>query len=162
MKTIAPTPADIARFNSRATPDGDCLTWDTPHSTGYGYFTMKAEAGRLQLRAHRVAYMIANGDIPEGMQVDHTCYNKACVNPQHLRLTTHKQNQENRPSARRGSSSGIRGVYWDKRRNKWGTCITHNNKRISAGRYDHIEDAEAAVTMRRNELFTHNNLDRTA
>jgi hypothetical protein len=161
MNTIAPTPADIARFNARATKDGDCLLWDTPHSTGYGYFYMKTD-GPVQHRAHRIAYIIAHGEIPEGMQVDHTCYRKACVNPDHLRLTTHKQNQENRPRARRGSSSGIRGVYWDKQRGKWGTCITHNNKRISAGRYATVEEAEAAVTAKRNELFTHNNLDRVA
>lgn len=161
MKTIAPTPADIARFNARTIPDGDCLLWDTPHSTGYGYFYMKT-AGPVQHRAHRIAYIIAHGEIPEGMQVDHICYHKACVNPKHLRLTTHKQNQENRPRARRGSSSGVRGVYWDKQRGKWGTCITHNNRRISAGRYESITDAEAAVKAKRNELFTHNDLDRAA
>lgn len=40
------------------------------------------------LMAHRVAYELRNGPIPEGQQVHHTCEHKWCVNPDHLSLTT--------------------------------------------------------------------------
>jgi hypothetical protein len=40
------------------------------------------------LMAHRVAYELAKGPIPEGQQVHHTCENKWCVNADHLILTT--------------------------------------------------------------------------
>lgn len=154
---------DLARFRSRVSVTDDCHIWTgSINKYGYGHFGYVTDQGTKIFRAHRVSHELFNGEIPEGMQVDHTCYNKACVNPKHLRLTTHKQNQENRPRARQGSSSGVRGVYWDKRRGKWGTCITHNNRRISAGRYDLLEDAAAAVAARRNELFTHNDMDRSA
>lgn len=42
---------------------------------------------------HRVAWSVANGRaIPEGMTVDHLCYNTACCNPDHLRLLTPSEN----------------------------------------------------------------------
>lgn len=160
MQTLTLTERDVTRFNSKHSINGECWQWEKPHSTGYGYFNLMTSEGRKIFRAHRVSYILHVGPIPTGMQVDHTCYNKACVNPSHLRLTSHKENQENRPSARKSSSSGVRGVYWDSGRCKWGTCITHNNKRISVGRFDSKADADAAVTARRLELFTHNDADR--
>ena len=43
-------------------------------------------------RAHRLAYQIWNGPIPEGLQIQHTCDNPWCCNPDHLRLGTPKSN----------------------------------------------------------------------
>lgn len=42
--------------------------------------------------AHRVAYEIARGPIPEGMLVRHSCDNPTCCNPDHLLIGTHKEN----------------------------------------------------------------------
>ena len=43
-------------------------------------------------RAHRLAWVLENGDIPEGMVIDHLCRNRACVNLDHLRLVTQQEN----------------------------------------------------------------------
>lgn len=74
-----------------------CWNWLLHRSRdGYGRV---AVAGRRKAAAHRVAYEETYGPIPEGMTVDHLCFNPACVNPAHLRLMTHVENVRNQRSA---------------------------------------------------------------
>jgi hypothetical protein len=47
--------------------------------TGYGYMSYQ----NVTYRAHRLAYMSANGPIPEGLVLDHLCRTRNCVNPDH-------------------------------------------------------------------------------
>ena len=55
---------------------------------GYGRFYMD----RRYHRAHRVAYQMFGGVIPDGLVLDHICRVRNCVNPLHLRVVTHKEN----------------------------------------------------------------------
>lgn len=147
------------RFWAKVNKTEECWEWVAAKDTaGYGVFNFK---GRLR-GSHRVAWELARGDIPEGMFIDHMCHNPACVNISHLRLATPKQNVENRSGAQANSKTGVRGVSWDAERRKWASQVMHKGRKYHAGRFDRIEDAEAAVIEKRNELFTHNHVDRRA
>src|SRR5699024_8168874 len=96
--------------------DNGCVEWSgSSHSNGYG----KIHTPDGVEYAHRYAWERVNGAIPAGMQVDHTCWNRACVQVSHLRLVTVSQNGQYRSGPGRDSVSGIRNVCFDKRREMW-------------------------------------------
>jgi len=112
-----------------------------------------------EVLVHRLTYRLVNGEIPDGLKLDHTCHNRWCVNPQHLRLATTKQNAENRAGANRRNSSGHRGVYWDARRGKWLAQVRHEGHIRHVGYFGSVEEASDAVARKRRELFTHSDMD---
>jgi hypothetical protein len=148
-----------ARMWSHVDKTEDCWTW-TASRNQCGYGRMKVE-GRLVV-VHRLSYEFAHGPIPAGMELDHTCHNRACVRPEHLRQVTRKQNNENRKGARTGALSGERGVFWDKASGKWRAGVIHNGENHYLGRFATIAEAKSVVVAKRNELYTHNDLDRKA
>ena len=147
------------RFWAKVDKAGDCWTWTAcGNADGYGRFCVNYKMEY----AHRVAYSLTHGPIAEHMDIDHTCYNKSCVNPSHLRAATRKQNTENREGAQSNSKSGVRGVSWSKVAKKWRATVKHNGKAIHLGVHADIRDAEQAVRAKRLQLFTHNDMDRVA
>lgn len=70
----------------------DCWTWTGSLRQGYGQISIRTETGRTTAGAHRVAYELAVGPIPVGLEPDHLCRNTVCVNPDHLELVTRKVN----------------------------------------------------------------------
>lgn len=70
-------------------PDTPCKLWHLSlNKKGYG---IKRYQGSMQL-AHRVIYITAHGDLPEGYDVHHKCETRNCVELQHLEAIPHKDN----------------------------------------------------------------------
>ena len=77
------------RFWSKVDRSGDCWLWTACISIyGYGDFWQK----RGTKKAHRVAYEFRHGPVPAGLQIDHLCRNRACVNPDHMEVVTNRVN----------------------------------------------------------------------
>lgn len=67
----------------------ECWQWrGSVTAGGYGNFKF---AGSNEY-AHRAAYMLSVGEIPEGLHIDHLCRNRLCVNPAHLEPVTQREN----------------------------------------------------------------------
>ncbi|WP_396653538.1 HNH endonuclease signature motif containing protein [Microbacterium sp. WCS2018Hpa-9] len=84
--TRALTPDRIVRFWAKVDrrSDDECWEWIAGrNAAGYGQFRV-AGAGVSPAHAHRVSYEILVGNIPDGLQLDHLCRNRGCVNPHHL------------------------------------------------------------------------------
>ena len=83
------TPAE--RLLSKCKITGECYIWSGAISTnGYGAFRING----ITKPVHRVAYLLFNGPIPEGLHIDHTCNNRLCCNHEHLEAVTQDENNK--------------------------------------------------------------------
>ena len=132
-------------------PDKSDECWPWPgarNSKGYGLIWFD---GRMQL-AHRVAYELHIGPIPDGLMLDHICHERACFNPRHLQPVTNSQNMQNRAGLNVNNASGHRGVSWHKRESGWRVQVWRDGINHYGGLFRSIDDAVAAAERLRKEL----------
>ena len=152
---------DAERFWSHVDKSGECWLWTgAQDSHGYGHLSRSFDNVRRNFKAHRYVLMLNGWDVTD-RDVDHICFTRLCVRPDHLRVATRKQNNENHQSARRDSKSGIRGVFWDNTFHKWVGSVGHYGKQHRKS-FATREEAADWVLAKRLELHTHNNVDRVS
>lgn len=123
-------------------------TLDRVH--GYFVFTLTFKGKKHRYSVHRVIWALAHSCWPEH-EIDHIngiTTDNLLVN---LREATRRQNNQNHGPSRR-NSSGYRGVYWDKFRNKWVADITIDYRSHHLGRFQTREEAADAYRKARAKL----------
>ena len=111
------------RFDTKWRPDPNtgCHLWTGAiSSSGYGCIALRGKSG-TNVNAHRLSYEFAHGPVPEGMDIDHTCRTRSCVNAAHLEPVSHRENM------RRGG--GFAGLNAAKTHCKRGHAFTPENTR---------------------------------
>lgn len=87
-KKVAPF---IRLMNGYKENESGCWIWQgSKYNSGYGWLKVFGKS----VSAHRYSYQLHKGDIGEGMEILHSCDNKDCINPDHLRVGTHAENMK--------------------------------------------------------------------
>jgi len=102
----------LERFWARvAKRKSGCWEWiGTCDKDGYGRLNFGRPIRRAA--AHRLSWEFKHGPILPGFHVLHTCDNPPCVNPAHLRLSTHRENMHDRDAKGRSKVPVRRGGKW--------------------------------------------------
>lgn len=87
-------------------------------------------------------------------------FERGCVNPEHLRLLTHRENGQNRAGANLNSKSGVRGVY--RAQGQWIARACLGPRTVEVGRFGDLGEAERAMTEWRRENMPASLRDRRA
>jgi hypothetical protein len=116
-----PYPEKFWQKVDRRGPD-ECWPWQGGvDEKGYGHvilYPRTTKAGRKHTRAHRYAWTLTHGEIPDGVLICHRCDNPPCCNPNHLFPGTGSDNmqdmwQKKRHSDLQGEKNGRARLTWE-------------------------------------------------
>lgn len=140
-------PEKMAMFTT--VTDG-CWIWhDLRTPGGYGVVSDK---GHTEF-AHKAAWRLANGDVPAGLIVSHTCHNPACVRPDHLILETQSENILRMYAAGRGPNGSRH--HKAKLTESQAIAILHSNASNAALAQEYGVSQSLIRQIRRREIWKH-------
>lgn len=123
----------------------------TPNRNGSGKVYMSIGIDGKTYRSHRLAWLYAYGGWPKD-QIDHIDQDSTNNRLSNLRSVTNAENSKNQKIPK-NNSSGVTGVYFRNKRQKWEAKITVNGKLIYLGLFDLKDDA---ITARKNAEVEYN------
>jgi len=91
-KNVRVVAYQLEKFLSGFSQDGECIVWHKPGRCGYGQVRLVISGINYSCLSHRFMYQFFIGAVPDGLVLDHLCRNRACANPDHLRVVTHQVN----------------------------------------------------------------------
>ena len=146
-------PAEVRFWKNVEKHQDGCWTWKASRSdTGYGCFY-----DRRAYHAHRYSWILANGPIPDGMLVLHSCDNRACVRPDHLSIGTHRDNTADMLSKGRELIPDVRGErHGESKLTEDAVREIRASSRTGRELADKFGVSESAVSLvRRGKSWTH-------
>lgn len=128
-----------------------CWEWQGRRQGNYG----RIGGGGFHVLAHRLAYQLVVGPIPDGLDIDHLCFNPPCVNPFHLEPVTRSENSRRRHARQTHCHAGhplTPGNYYETVRKKWGMrqCILCSRRRAAKQRA--LRQAKAETRQGENHV----------
>ena len=139
------------RFWERVDKSGECWKW-----TGYrdkdGYGEFHAGEGFTSRKAHRYSHFLATGEEPP--VVDHMCFTKSCVRPDHLRAATVSGNTQNQAPGSVLAESGFRNVFKSNNPNHpYKVAVIVNGKYKHLGYFDDADEANRVAIEARRKYY---------
>lgn len=97
---VQPQMSREEHFWQKVDASGACWEW-TASKDACGYGTFNGGPVLKTIGAHRYAWLLLVGPIEDGLELDHLCWNRACVSPEHLEPVSHEENVRRGKAARR-------------------------------------------------------------
>ena len=131
-------------------PSG-CWEWKAAIlPTGYGSFSI---GNKRSITAHRFSYTVYNGPITKGMHVHHTCCNRVCVNPEHLKLVTPLEHRQLEPRGWRKKKSNEDTCNHGHLRSKYMRVDKSGRKYCHQCNYERTKERRARLYPHRTKLL---------
>jgi hypothetical protein len=121
-------------------------------TSGYFCLTLCKNGKRKQVYVHRLVALVFLDNVENKQFVDHINNIKTDNRVENLRMATSNENNRNRGISK-SNTSGIKGVYFRKSRNKWIAEIKIDGKKTHLGYFKNIEDATEARQKKALEIF---------
>ena len=145
-------------------PETGVFTWIISRGNGVksgdvaGYIMLNGYAsiriGKISYLSHRLAFLYVYGRWPK--EIDHINHDKSDNRWVNLREVSKQENQRNR-SMNKNNTSGVAGVGWDKKNNRWEAQIKAKGKSIKLGRFIDKFEAICARKSANNKYGFHEN-----
>lgn len=137
---------DLKRFwkNVKIHGPDECWNWTGLLCKGYGRFRVWVQRKAVRFRAHQLSWYLHTKIHQNGLNVCHTCDNPKCVNPKHLFLGTHLDNQMDKISKERqmrGESSWKAILTENQVLDIRHRCLVLGESQVSVSRFYHVKYA---------------------
>jgi len=122
---------------------------------GYWIVSIRINKKKLLFQVHRIIYYLHTKKCPDGQYIDHIVF--GINHPENLRAATPSQNMMNRRKntayAKNPTGSKYKGVYWNKKKQRWYAALQHDYKSVFVGVFKDEEEAAKAYNEAALRIF---------